>query len=140
MTKTLLPAPLLKFALLLDAGISGATAALQLGFTDALVPLLQLPHALLTDTGLFFVAYVALLLAMAFSRRVWSGLVGLVAFGNAGWAAGCVALLASGVLAPSAWGVAFVAVQAAAVLLFALLQWQGWRQSLPAGPASALAG
>lgn len=123
--KTVAPSRLLRFALILDAVISAATAALQLVASDALSQTLALPRVLLIETGVFFIAYVALLIVMARSGRLWSALVIGVAAGNVGWALAGIGLLLTGLLTPNALGVAFVALQSMAVLVFAALQFKG---------------
>lgn len=136
--KTVCPSRLLKLALIADAVVSGAVAVLQLAAPGWLSELLHLPRVLLVETGGFLVAYTILLVVLARSARVWFSLIAIVVIGNVGWAASCVALLASGVLSPSALGKAFVVVQAVAVLLFAALQAKGLSSSSTA-PASSTA-
>ena len=139
--KSVIPSKLLKLAPFADAAVSGAVAVLQLAAADALSRLLLLPHPLLVETGVFLVAYAALLVVLARSSKVWSGLIGLIVIGNVAWAAGCVVLLVSGIASPTLLGIAFVAVQAIAVLLFAALEMKGLMASTPvsrpAGVASA---
>ena len=129
----ILPSRLLRLALVIDAVATGALATLQLALPDALSRLLVLPRSLLLETGAFLVAYVLLLVVMARSQRLWSWLVKTVVVGNSLWAVGCVALLATGAVVPGALGVAYVAMQALAVLVFAGAQYLGLRQSAPAG-------
>lgn len=133
--KLVSPSRLLTFALTADAVASGAVAALQLAAASSLHPVLRLPHALLVESGVFLVAYTLLLIVLARSPRVPAALVGLIVAGNVGWAIGCLALPALGVLNPSALGIGFLAVQALTVLLFAALEWQGLKTSSPAGAA-----
>jgi hypothetical protein len=104
---------------------------------DLLVRLLDVPRALLVETGAFLVAYVALLLLLARSRRLWTLLVGAVVAGNAAWALASLLLPVSSLVAPNAWGVAYIVVQALAVAGFAAAQFVGLGQSLPAaaGPS-----
>lgn len=137
--KTVTPSPRLKFALTLDAAVSAASAAVQLAAADGLSQALALPRALLVDTGLFFVAYVVLLVLMARSHRLWGALVMLVIVGNAGWALACAALVVAGVLAPNGLGLAYVALQAVAVLVFAVLQFRGLAASRPVTPTAGAA-
>ena len=59
---TVKPSPLLRFALYLDAGVSGLIAVVQLLLTDLLARLTQLPSALLLETGVFMVLYAGTLL------------------------------------------------------------------------------
>jgi hypothetical protein len=125
------PSPLLRRALLADAVVSGGVAALQLLATDALASLLGLPASLLTATGLFLVAYTGLLAWLASRRRMPAWLVATIVIGNLGWAAGGVALLASGSTAATALGAGFVVLQVVAVLAFGALEYLGLRRSTP---------
>lgn len=129
--KTITPSPLLTFAFGADALVSGAVALLQLATAAWLGKLLQLPPALLLGTGLFLAGYTALLIVLARSRVIWSGLARFVALGNIGWAAGCAALIAAGLVTPGPLGVGFLLVQAVTVLVFAALQWMGLASSAP---------
>lgn len=127
--KSIQASQLLKTALLADAAVSAAAAALQLAVPDGLAELLHLPRALLVETGAFLAVYVVLLVAMARAARLWSSLVWVVVLGNVGWALGCVGLAVSPV--PGALGVAFLLVQALAVLVFAALEYRGLKSSAP---------
>ncbi|PZP95060.1 MAG: hypothetical protein DI587_24525 [Variovorax paradoxus] len=111
----------------IDAASCAATGALQVGFTDALARLTGLPGSLLMGTGLFLLAYAAAAAAMARRATPPRTLIGLVAVGNFGWAAACAALLASGVFAVTALGMAWVIAQAVTVVLLAEAQWMGLR-------------
>jgi hypothetical protein len=137
--KSVFPSSLLKKALVADAVVSGAVAALQVALPDTLGRLLMLPRALLVESGVFLVAYTVLLVVLARSDRVWSGLVGFIVLGNVGWAAGCLLLPATGLVQPGPLGLAFVGVQAVTVLVFAALEYGGLRaSSLAAPPAGAV--
>jgi hypothetical protein len=125
------PSPLLKGALTADALVSGAVAALQLLGGQSLASWLALPQPLLTAAGAFLVAYAFALLVMARSTSIGSLLIWVVVLGNVGWASACIALLAIGSLATGSLGTAFVLVQAAAVLVFAVLEYKGMRSSAP---------
>ncbi len=127
--RTIHPSPLLRTALLADAVVSGAVAIIQLAATDWLSGFLQLPRTLLFETGVFLVVYTALLLVLARSARVPSALIAVIVLGNVGWALGCAGLLVVGGVSPSAMGVAFVIVQAVAVLAFAALEYIGLASS-----------
>ena len=129
---TVRPSPSLRFALLADACVSGATGLLQLGATQSLSALLALPHAVLLGTVEHFVVYALLLAAMATRTRLWSAPVRVVVPGNGLWALASVGLLLSGALSPSPMGVGFVLLLAVAVLVFAALEWRGLRRSPPA--------
>ena len=128
---TIHPAPLLKFALTADALVSGAVAALQLLLIGQLSELLALPRMLLLESGIFLVGYTMLLAFLARRARVPRPLILLLIAGNVGWAIACAGLLA-GLASPSGLALAFVAVQAVTVLLFAGLQWAGLKASRPA--------
>ena len=129
----ILPSRLLRLALVVDAAATGALAVLQLAMPDSLGRLLMLPRSLLLETGAFLVGYVLLLVVMARSPRLLSLLVKTVVLGNVLWALGCAALLATGAVEPGAFGMAYVAMQALAVLVFACAQYLGMGQSAPAG-------
>lgn len=138
--RTVIPSPLLKWALIVDAAASGAIAALHLAAPDLLVRLLALPRALVVETGIFLVAYVALLVALARSHRLWTPLVAVVVVGNAAWALASLLLPFSGLVSPNGLGVAYIVVQALAVAAFAVAQVAGWRRSTPAVAGAELRG
>ena len=119
----------LRNVLLADAASCLATGALQLAFTGPLASLLRLPPQLLVGTGMFLVAYAAFVAFVGTRQPIPRGWVWLFIAGNLGWAVGCVALLASGILAPSTLGTAWVIAQAATVAVLAELQWTGLRRS-----------
>lgn len=122
-----------------DAASCVGTGALQLGFTAPLAGLTGLPAGLLAATGWFLVAY-GLLAAWMGSRAVPPRtLIGLVVIGNVGWAVGCIALMASGLLPLTALGLAWIGLQAVTVVVLAELQWMGLRHGRPAAPRAAAA-
>jgi len=123
----------LRHVLLADAASCLATGALQLAFTGSLAQLLNLPPSLLTGSGWFLLAYAATVAFVATREPLHRPIVWLFVVGNVGWAAGCGALLASGWVAPSALGVAWVAAQAVTVVVLAELQWMGLRRAPVAG-------
>ncbi len=133
------PSRLLKAALAADAVVSAAVALLQIVAAGALAEWLALPRGLLFETGLFLVGYTLLLVVLARSARVPAWLVGFIVVGNVGWAIGCVALPAAGWVTPNAAGMAYLALQAVAVLAFAVLEFAGLRVSAPAGHAGTAA-
>lgn len=122
-----------------DALSCAATGALQLGLTDMLARLTGLPVPLLTGTGVFLLAYAALAAWMASRSAPPRRLIGLVVAGNLAWAVGGVALLASGLVAPTPLGVAWVLAQALVVVVLAELQWMGLRATRPARGRMAVA-
>ncbi|MEO5672256.1 MAG: hypothetical protein ABIR26_16330 [Ramlibacter sp.] len=119
----------LRNVLLADSASCVATGVLQLMFTEALARLLHLPAALLVGTGWFLLAYAAFVGFIATREPVPRGWVWLLVAGNLGWALGCLALLASGAIAPTALGIAWIAAQAVTVAVLAELQWTGLRRS-----------
>jgi hypothetical protein len=121
----------LRNVLLADALSCISCGALQVIFPDAMASLFKLPAPLLLATGWFLLAYAAVVAWIALRTPVPRGLVWLLVAGNAGWAVGCVALLASGAVAPSALGTAWVLAQAVTVALLAELQWTGLRRPAP---------
>jgi hypothetical protein len=131
------PSPLLRRALWADATVSGAVALLQVAAAAPLAALLQLPQALLFESGLFLVAYTLMLVLIARSPRLPAALVQMVVAGNVGWALAAAAVAV--VLEPAALGVGFLLMHAAAVLLFAALERAGLQQSPAASPGAALA-
>ncbi len=134
--KTIAPVRLLKLALYADAAASAALAGGQLLFPALLAEQLSLPALLLTETGIFLVAYVLMLLCLASMARVWAAAVQFVIIGNLGWSLGCLALAATPLVSPSGLGVAFLLFQAVAVLLLAWMERAGLRASMDIAPAS----
>jgi hypothetical protein len=119
----------LRRALLADAIFSGVAA---LGFTfggGAFATLFNLPEALLRETGLFLIAYAALVGWLAARAAVPKPLVLLVVVGNAAWTVGSIALLLSGAVSPNIAGELMVIAQAIATGVFAELQFVGLRKS-----------
>lgn len=123
------PSPFLSRALLADAVFSGVSAVgLALG-AGALAPFLNLPEALLRETGLFLIAYTALVGWLGTRPSVPKALVLLVIVGNAAWTLGSIALLFSGAVSPNLLGEIVVVAQAIATGVFAELQYVGLRRS-----------
>ena len=119
----------LRRALLADAVFSGMSA---LGLTfgaGALASLLNLPEALLRETGLFLIAYTALVGWLGTRQIVPKLLVVLVVAGNAAWTIASIALLFSGAASPNLLGEIVVVAQAIATGVFAELQFVGLRKS-----------
>lgn len=119
--------------LLADAAITGATALLMLAGASPLGDLLELPVALLAGAGLALIPYVAFLAWLArHDAPPRSGVLAVITL-NTGWAVGCIYLLFSDQVAPNALGIAFIAINIIAVLVFAELQVMALR-SIPATP------
>jgi hypothetical protein len=123
------PSLFLRRAILADAIVSGAMALMLSFGAGALASLLNLPEALLRETGLFLIAYAALVGWLGTRPSMPKALVLVVIAGNAAWTLGSIALLFSGAVTPNLLGEAFVAMQAIAVGAFAELQYIGLRRS-----------
>jgi hypothetical protein len=93
-----------------------------------LAPFLNLPEALLRETGLFLIAYTALVGWLSTRQSVPRALVLLVVAGNAAWALASIALLISGAVNPNLTGEIVVVAQAIATGVFAELQYVGLRK------------
>ena len=130
---TLTPSPLLRFALVLDAGVSGFIALAQLLLTDWLARATLLPSPLLLLTGTFMAIYAGVLLWLARRAELRDAWVRLIAFGNLGWALACVALALSGLVPHAPLGAAYLAMQALGVVVFAVLQFKGLAASASHG-------
>jgi|SRR5918999_440397 hypothetical protein len=119
---------LLRFALFADALVSGATGFFAFAGAGILEGILGLPTPLLRFAGLSLLPYAAVVAYVgtrdvASRPAVWA----IIAY-NALWALDSILLLASGYVAPTILGVAFVVFQAAVVAAFALLQYVGLRR------------
>jgi hypothetical protein len=121
--------PFLRRALLADAIFSGVGAALMTFDASTLAPLLNLPEALLRETGLFLIAYTALVGWLGSRPSVSRPLVMIVIAGNAAWTLASIALLFSGAVSPNLLGELFIVAQAIATGVLAELQYIGLRRS-----------
>jgi len=130
--KLVQPSRLLKTALVVDAVAGAGMAAGQLLLTGLLAEHLGLPRGLLLETGLFLVGFVALLTWLARSDRVPAALVRTIVIGNVAWSVASVLIWATGLVAPTGLGIAFLLLQAAVVLALAVWEAVGLRSSLPA--------
>ena len=112
----------LRLALLIDAVASGMTAVLLVAGADALRDWLGLPMALMREAGLVLVAYVAFVVIVATRAQISASAVWAVIACNALWAIASVAIIETGMVAPTMLGVVFVIGQALAVLALGALQ------------------
>jgi hypothetical protein len=123
------PSQFLRRALLADAIFSGVSA-LGLTFgTGTFASLLNLPETLLQETGLFLIAYTALVGWLGTRQSVPKAPVLIVIAGNAAWTVASIALLFSGAVSPNLPGEIVVVAQAIATGVFAELQYIGLRRS-----------
>jgi hypothetical protein len=123
------PSVFLRRAIQADAIFSGVSAVLLTFGAGALAPPLNLPEALLRETGLFLIAYAALVGWLGTRQSMPKALVAIVIAGNAAWTIASIALLFSGAVTPNLLGKAFVAAQAIAVGALAELQYIGLHRS-----------
>jgi hypothetical protein len=119
----------LRRALLADAIFSGVSAIVMTLETGALASLLHLPEALLRETGLFLIAYAALVGWLGTRPSMPRALVMIVVVGNAAWTLASIALLFSGAVSPNILGEIVIVAQAIATGAFAELQYIGLRRS-----------
>lgn len=120
--------PLLRLALLADAGASGAMGILLAAAAEPLAAWFGLPIALLREVGLLLLPYAALLAYLATRSTTPRLPAQLIVAGNVLWVLGSVALLLSGLMAPTALGTAFVIAQALIVAILAELQVMGLKR------------
>ncbi len=123
------PSTFLRRAIQADAIVTGAVALLQTFGAGMLAPMLNLPHPLVLETGLFLIAYTALVGWLGTRQSMPKALVAIVIAGNAAWAVGSIALMFSGAVTPNLLGYAFIAVHAISTGAFAELQYIGLRKS-----------
>ena len=120
---------LLRRALRLDAAASGALGVVSLAAAPALVDLLGPPAPVLVGVGAFLVVFAAGLLVLAARPVVPRPAAWTVVLGNAAWVAGSVVATVVAGSSLTGLGVAVVLAQAAAVAVFADLQWLGLRRT-----------
>ena len=123
------PSPFLRRAIQADAIFSGVSAVLLTFGAGAFAPLLNLPEALLRETGLFLIAYAFLVGWLGTRSTMSRALVTIVIAGNAAWTLASIALLFSTVVAPNLLGQAAIVMQAIVVGALAELQFIGLRRS-----------
>jgi hypothetical protein len=128
-TAVINPSTFLRRAIQADAIFSGASAVLLTLGAGTLAPVLNLPETLLLETGLFLIAYAALVGWLGTRPAMPKALVLIVILGNAAWTLASIALLFSGAVTPNLLGELFVAAQAIVVGALAELQYIGLRKS-----------
>ena len=120
--------PFLRFALAADAGASGATALLMIAGAGFAASFTDLPAGLLFWAGLALVPYIAFVIWTATRADIPRLAVQAIIEINLLWAIASFALLATDFIAPNGLGIAFVALQALAVLGLGVLQWIALRE------------
>lgn len=124
--------PLLRHSLAADAFASLLVGAAMATLATPIAARTGIPAPLLLAAGLFALCYAAVLGALSQRSVLPVAALRVIVFGNLAWAAACL-LLAAGVgVEPNLAGSVFLAVQGAAVLLLAELQWFGWRRAATA--------
>lgn len=131
------PSPLLRHALQLDAAGSAALGALQVAAAPSFAAWLQLPHALVFETGLVMLPYALALFWLARRTSLPAAAAAAVVALNLLWAAGAVVAFVWA--APSLPGTGLLALHVVWVVAFAALQARGLATSprLPAAMATA---
>lgn len=132
----------LRRALMLDAVASGGMGVLLLLGAVPLDPLLGLPASLLRGLGLFLIPFAGFLVWLAPRASGLRGVVRLVVGGNVLWVLASVLLLVSAWVTPTLLGTLFVALQSAAVAVFAYLEHRAVARGagLPAAAGSSVVG
>ena len=123
------PSNFMRNVLRMDALSCVACGLLQVIFTSQMASHLNLPQSLVAYTGEFLLVYAAAVAFVSTRRPIPRAVVWVLVAGNLGWAASCLLLLASGQVAPSALGTAYVVMQALTVALLAGLQLFGLRSA-----------
>jgi hypothetical protein len=126
----------LRRALLADAIFSGTSAVVLTLGAGALAQLLNLPDALLRETGLFLILYAALVGWLGTRQTLPKMWAAIVVAGNVAWTLASFALLFSSLVTPNLLGEIMVAAQAVATGVFAELQYMGLRRSSSAVAAA----
>jgi hypothetical protein len=125
----IIPSVFLRRAILADASFSGVAALLLTFGAGTLATLLNLPEELLRESGLFLIAYTALVGWLGVREAMPKALVVIVIAGNAAWTIASISLLFSSAVTPNLLGEAFVVMQAIVTGVFAELQYIGLRKS-----------
>lgn len=126
---TVLVSPLLRLGLRLDAVASIATGALTCVLYAPLQAVIGTSGGRILAVGAFVLVYGAVLAWLGLRERLPRGVVSLVIFGNFAWVLASVVVTFSGLIAPTALGIALLLGQASAVLVLAEMQFFGLRRS-----------
>jgi hypothetical protein len=120
---------LLRLALRLDATGSGALGVLGLLAAAPLADPLGMTTGALRGTGAFLVGYALALVLLAARPVIPRAAAWTVVVGNSVWVLGSIGAAVAGRGTFTTLGVAVVLAQAAAVAVFADLQWLGLRRA-----------
>ena len=124
------PSPLLRNILIVDAAFSGASGLTLAAAAEPLAAAFALPHALLLGAGVFCMVYAVIVGSLGLAAMLPRGLVWFVVAGNALWTVESLVLLAQ--TSPASLGIAAVVAQATVVAAIAAGQWIGLKRSEPA--------
>ena len=119
---------LLRRALVADGFVTGGAGLLLALAAGPLGDLFDLPVALLRVAGLFLLPYTAFVAYVATRTDIPRRGAWAIACLNLAWTIASLLLLVTGWVNPSGIGVAFIVAQAAAVSVFAGLQYAGLRR------------
>jgi hypothetical protein len=111
-----------------DALVSGAAGLLQLAAAKPLSQLLAIDADWLRGAGVVLMFWLAFLAWVLSRRAIGAGYTWTIIGVNVAWIAASVLVLVEGAIAPNSLGLAFVLAQAAAVAVFAELQFFGLRR------------
>lgn len=114
--------PFVRNLLLLDAATCAVMGLLLVAAYGFIAGLTGIPSPLLLWAGVVLFPVAAFIALVGTRRPPPAAGILLIVIGNAAWVIGSVLLLVMDWIAPNALGVAFIAVQAAAVALFAVLE------------------
>jgi hypothetical protein len=118
----------LRTVLALDAATCLAAGGLMTVGASLLASATRIPESILMPAGLSLFPVAAVIAIVAYGRPPPRAGVVTVVLGNALWVIGSVILLMFGGFAPSALGIGFILVQAAAVAVLAELELVGLRR------------
>jgi hypothetical protein len=116
-------------ALLADALASAATGILLAAGAELLTGWLGLPASLMRYAGLSLLPFAAIVLFVGLRQAPPRAAVLAIIAYNALWTIDSLVLLASGWVAPTLFGFAFVMTQAVTVGALAMLQWIGVKRA-----------
>ncbi|MGY1803100.1 hypothetical protein ACI78T_07450 [Blastococcus sp. SYSU D00922] len=119
---------LLRLALRLDAVVTGANGLAYLTAAPLLDDLLGLPGGLLRGVGAFLLVYAVAVWLVGAGPRINPAAVEAVVAANVLWAIGSVVAVVTGFGSPTTVGAVWLALQAAVVAGFAVLQITGLRR------------
>jgi hypothetical protein len=120
---------LLPTVLLVDAGVTGLNGAAYLAGAALLDDVLGLPADALRGVGVLLLGFALAVGAVARRAPVNPPAVRAVVAANAGWVAASTAAAVAGWAGPTTLGTVWIALQAAVVAGFAVLQWAGLRSA-----------